>query len=152
MMSLTKRILLALVEKANDLKNETGLYAFAEYNTRLAPLSDSYTQPAGMATVADSWSVLKINILLTPRIPTDQSKLVSYAENSLNSLTNYIGYNVSFGMFEKFRTGLLHLSDSSRLSVDITITFSTDFDTNLESQESQSFRVMQPSLRSLWEI
>ena len=35
----------ALVEKANDLKNETGLYAFAEDNSRLVPLSDSYTQP-----------------------------------------------------------------------------------------------------------
>ncbi len=129
----------ALVEKANDLKNETGLYAFAEDNSRLVPLSDSYTQPAGMATVADSWSGSKINILLTPRISTDRSKLVTYAENSLNSLTNYIGYDISFGMFERFPAGLLHLSDSGRLSVDVTITFTTDFDTNLESQESQSF-------------
>lgn len=129
----------ALVERANDLKNETGLYAFAEYDSRLVSLSDSYTQPAGMATVSDSWSGSNIHILLTPQISTDRSNLVRYAENSLNSLTNYIGYDISFDMFERFPTGLLHLSDSGRLAVDVTITFTTDFDTNLESQESQSF-------------
>ena len=55
-------------------------------------------------------------------------------------------------MFERFPTGLLHFSDSGRLSVDVTITFSTDFDTNLESQELQSFSGNAAELRSLLEI
>ncbi len=135
----TERFGEALEESANDSQDETGLYVFAEFDISLVPLSDSYAQPIGIENLMETWSGPVINILVTPRVPAQKNALIGYAENSLNSITDYFGYNVSLNIFDRVYNDGFNFSDNGKLSADVTVTFTPDFDSNVQSQESARF-------------
>jgi hypothetical protein len=135
----TESFFSALEERANEAQDESGLYTFSDFGNGLIPLSDLYTRPAGTAALTDTWSGPAIHISVTPRISDDGNLLINYVENSVNSLTRYVGYDVSLAVFESLSDRVLDLWDSGTLSADITVTFMPDFDSTLESRESRRF-------------
>jgi hypothetical protein len=135
----TESFFAALEERANEAQDESGLYTFSDFGNGLIPLSDLYTRPAGTAVFTDTWSGPAIHISVTPRISDDGNLLINYVENSVNSLTRYVGYDVSLDVFESLPDRVSGLWDSGRLSADITVTFMPDFDSTLESRESRRF-------------
>lgn len=135
----TESFFAALEERANEAQDESGLYTFSDFGNGLIPLSDLYTRPAGTAVFTDTWSGPAIHISVTPRISDDGNLLINYVENSINSLTRYVGYDVSLDVFESLPDRVSGLWDSGRLSADITVTFMPDFDSTLESRESRRF-------------
>ena len=135
----TESFFSALEERANEAQDESGLYTFTDFGNGFIPLSDLYTRPAGTAAFTDTWSGPAIHISVTPRISDDGNLLINYVENSVNTLTRYVGYDVPFGVFENLSDRVSGLWDSGRLSADITVTFMPDFDSTLESRESRRF-------------
>ena len=124
----TESFFSALEERANEAQDESGLYTFTDFGNGLIPLSDLYTRQAGSAAFTDAWSGPAIHILATPRISDDGNLLINYVENSVNTLTRYVGYDVSFGVFESLSDRVSGLWGSGRLTADITVTFMPDFD------------------------
>lgn len=135
----TESFIAAFEESANEAREKSGLYTFAEFGNGLVPLSDLYTRQGGTAVFVDTWSGPSIHISVAPRISDGGNLLINHVENSVNSLTRYVGYDVSFGVFESLSDGVSGLLGGGRLSADITVTFMPDFDSTRETRESQRF-------------
>lgn len=135
----TESFVAAFEGSANEAREKSGLYTFAEFGNGLIPLSDLYTRQGGTVVFVDTWSGPSIHISVAPRISDGGNLLINHVENSVNSLTRYAGYDMSFGVFESLSDGVSSLFGGGELSADITVTFMPDFDSTRETRESQRF-------------